>query len=80
MMLPLFGVNGLGRSIAPFLDHQPDGEEIPRLVECVLESLAPSRKPSLLRAILGARARTAFEQRWSRDVSLDKWKRLLDDV
>ena len=33
--------------IVNFLDHQPNGEEIPRLVECVLESPGPIEEAQL---------------------------------
>ena len=33
-----------------------------------------------LRAIMGARARAAFEQRWDKEIGVDNWERLLTEV
>ena len=37
------------------------------------------RSPEL-RAIMGARARAAFEQSWDKDIALSKWERLFNEV
>jgi hypothetical protein len=38
-----------------------------------------ARSPQL-QCIMGARARTAFEQRWNRDIAVSSWEQLLDEL